>query len=80
MNNGFSKWLVAALPLIASSAAHGETLRQALIYDYRINPSLKVARAGLRPTDEGVPPATVASHDYKFDATTGSFPYRRNIR
>lgn len=60
MSNGFSKWFIAALPLVASSAAHGETLRQALIYAYRTNPSLTAARAGLRAADEGVPIAKAA--------------------
>ena len=60
MSNGFSKWFIAALPLVASSAAHGETLRQALIHAYRTNPSLTAARAGLRATDEGVPIAKAA--------------------
>src|SRR3546814_769773 len=60
VSNGFSKWFIAALPLVASSAAHGETLRQALIHAYRTNPSLTAARAGLRATDEGVPIAKAA--------------------
>src|SRR3546814_11757672 len=51
---------MAALPLVASSAAHGETLRQALIHAYRTNPSLTAARAGLRATDDGVPIAKAA--------------------
>src|SRR3546814_19338421 len=59
-SNGFSKWFIAALPLVASGAAHGETLRQALIHAYRTNPSLTAARAGLRATDEGVPIAKAA--------------------
>jgi outer membrane protein len=60
MSNRFPTWIFAVLPLLASSAAHGETLRQALIYAYRTNPSLTAARAGLRATDEGVPIAKAA--------------------
>src|SRR3546814_12343759 len=48
-------------PLAMASAAHGETLRQALIHAYRTNPSLTAARAGLRATDEGVPIAKAAA-------------------
>src|SRR3546814_2170068 len=51
---------MAALPLVASIAAHSETLRQALIHAYRTNPSLTAARAVLRATDEGVPIAKAA--------------------
>ena len=57
----FPTWILAVLLLVAASAAHGETLRQALIYAYRTNPSLTGARAGLRATDEGVPIAKAAA-------------------
>lgn len=61
MSKGFLKWCFVAFPLVAAGAAHGETLRQALIYAYRTNPSLTAARAGLRATDEGVPIAKAAA-------------------
>src|SRR3546814_18183721 len=61
MSKGFLKWSFVAFPLVAAGPAHGETLRQALIYAYRTNPSLTAARAGLRATDEGVPIAKAAA-------------------
>lgn len=61
MNRRVAKWIVAMFPLTMASAAHGETLRQALIHAYRTNPSLTAARAGLRATDEGVPIAKAAA-------------------
>ncbi len=61
MNRRVATWLVAMVPLAMASAAHGETLRQALIHAYRTNPSLTGARAGLRATDEGVPIAKAAA-------------------
>ena len=70
--NSFPRFAWIALPLIAASPAHGETLREALIHAYRTNPSLTGARAGLRATDEGVPiakaaarPALSATADYQ---------------
>ncbi|AMG76520.1 TolC family outer membrane protein [Sphingopyxis granuli] len=60
MSKGFLKWSFVAFPLVAAGPAYGETLRQALIYAYRTNPSLTAARAGLRATDEGVPIAKAA--------------------
>src|SRR3546814_13768237 len=61
MSKGFLKWSFVAFPLVAAGPAHGETLRQALIYAYRTNPSLTAARAGLRATDEGVTIAKAAA-------------------
>lgn len=61
MNKRSLKWIVAIFPLTLASVAHGETLREALIYAYRTNPSLTAARAGLRATDEGVPIAKAAA-------------------
>lgn len=70
--NSFPRLVWIALPLVAASPAQGETLREALIYAYRTNPSLTGARAGLRATDEGVPiakaagrPALSATADYQ---------------
>ncbi|WP_241772934.1 TolC family outer membrane protein [Erythrobacter sp. SG61-1L] len=70
--NAFPRLIWIALPLVAASPAHGETLREALIHAYRTNPSLTGARAGLRATDEGVPiakaagrPALSATADYQ---------------
>lgn len=70
--NSFPRLIWITLPLVAASPAQGETLREALIYAYRTNPSLTGARAGLRATDEGVPiakaagrPALSATADYQ---------------
>ena len=55
------RWMIILSPLVVAVPAHGETLREALIYAYRTNPSLTAARAGLRATDEGVPIAKAAA-------------------
>src|SRR3546814_17906928 len=60
MNRQVATWLVAMFPLAMASAAHGETLRPALIHAYRQTPSLTAARARRRPTDDGLPIDTAA--------------------
>ena len=50
-----------ALGLLPAGAAQADTLRDALIRTYAVNPTLTAARARLRAIDEGVPIAKAAA-------------------
>lgn len=57
-NVGLKRALLAAAgigALATSAAAQADTLREALVEAYNTNPTLEVARADQRATDEGVP-------------------------
>lgn len=61
MQKMISSLIFTSFLSLPAAPAQAETLRQALIYAYRTNPSLTAARAGLRATDEGVPIAKAAA-------------------
>ncbi|WP_246270705.1 TolC family outer membrane protein [Hongsoonwoonella zoysiae] len=46
-----------ALPLVAMSSGHAQSISEALALAYRNNPTINTARAELRAVDEGVPQA-----------------------
>jgi len=71
--------LVAACFALAASAAHGESLPEALTKAYQTNPSLNAERARQRATDENVPQALSGYRPQILATLSAGFQAVRNL-